>query len=152
MPAIRNSVKAIIIRDNQILTMKAKDADGPYYLLPGGGQHHGETMRQALARECIEEIGCHIQIEELLFIREYIGINHEFSEHDSDTHQIECMFRCRLLDNQEPKPGTNPDINQIGFEWLDLNIINKYRLYPKDLRTVFANLEHENRIYFGDIN
>lgn len=76
---IRNSVKAIIIKDNKILTMKGKDDDGFYYLLPGGGQNHGETMVEALKRECLEEIGCNVEVLHLQIIREYIGKNHEFS-------------------------------------------------------------------------
>ena len=42
--SIRNSVKAIIIKDEKVLFTKNKDKDGVFYLLPGGGQEHGENM------------------------------------------------------------------------------------------------------------
>ncbi len=31
-----------------------------YYKLPGGGIKEGETPEQAMQRECIEELGCHV--------------------------------------------------------------------------------------------
>jgi 8-oxo-dGTP diphosphatase len=71
--SIRNSAKAIIISSNKVLLTKNQDDDGIFYLLPGGGQEHGETIHKALIRECVEEIGEQVEIGELLHIREYIG-------------------------------------------------------------------------------
>lgn len=70
---IRNSAKAIIISGEKVLLTKNQDNDGYFYLFPGGGQEHGETIHQTLKRECIEEIGQQAEIGELLHIREYIG-------------------------------------------------------------------------------
>ena len=41
---IRISVKAIILSDNKLLLTKNEDEQGYFYLYPGGGQEHGETM------------------------------------------------------------------------------------------------------------
>ena len=54
---VRNSAKAVIIRDNKLLVLIKRDQDGPYAVLPGGGQRWGETLPDALMRECQEEIG-----------------------------------------------------------------------------------------------
>lgn len=59
---IRNSVKAIIIMNGEILLTKNQDPEGFFYLFPGGGQEHGETFHEALQRECLEEIGSSVQI------------------------------------------------------------------------------------------
>ena len=40
----RNSCKAVIIEDNQILTIKKIDGDEVYHVLPGGGQEFGEQL------------------------------------------------------------------------------------------------------------
>ena len=47
MNQIRNSAKAIIVKNGKLLTMKGIDNKGDYYLLPGGGQGFGETLQQA---------------------------------------------------------------------------------------------------------
>ena len=148
----RNSAKAIIIKNNKILTIKCKDPDGYFYLLPGGGQNPGETIHQALKRECMEEICCDIEIGKLKIIREYIGKNHEFAWFDSHVHQIEFMFLCKIAGNCVPKIGPSPDNCQVGIEWIELSDIHKYRLYPQSLRNKFAELEKNDRIYFGDVN
>ena len=61
MNGIRNSAKAIIIRDGCLLLVQNKDEEGDWYTLPGGGQNHGETLREALQRECQEKISVSIQ-------------------------------------------------------------------------------------------
>lgn len=88
MPPIRVSVKALILEKNKILMTRNRDAIGDWYLLPGGGQIHGETLLDALKRECIEEIGAEVEVGAIRLVRDYIGRNHEFSEHDGDAHQI----------------------------------------------------------------
>ena len=50
-----------------------RDRSGEFYLLPGGGQNHGETLKECLIRECYEELGVHVRVQKLLCTREYIG-------------------------------------------------------------------------------
>lgn len=45
MISIRNSAKAIIIKDGRILLTKNEDQFGTFYLLPGGGQEKGVSLR-----------------------------------------------------------------------------------------------------------
>lgn len=46
--AIRNSAKAVIMKDSRILLTKNTDRDGVFYLFPGGGQDHSETLAEAV--------------------------------------------------------------------------------------------------------
>ncbi|MEA1975825.1 MAG: NUDIX domain-containing protein, partial [Bacillota bacterium] len=96
---IRNSIKAIIINNNKILLTHNEYGGEQFYLLPGGGQNHGETIIDALKRECLEEVNSSVDVLRLRFIREYIGKNHQFASEDSDVHQVELMFECRLIDD-----------------------------------------------------
>lgn len=149
---IRNSIKAILIEKDKLLTIKCVDKLGIFYLLPGGGQKLGETMIDALKRECLEELGVEISVKDLRLIREYIGKNHEFKEEDKDVHQIEFMFLCSIKNNKKPILGKTPDSFQIGIEWLPLSEIEKYRLYPLSVRKILKNINKANKIYLGDIN
>ena len=150
---IRNSVKAIIINNNNTLLTKNKDNAGFFYLLPGGGQEKFEDIYEALRRECYEEISCDVVIKDIRFVREYIGKRHEFSEWDSDVHQIEYMFECSLVDNSIPCNGAIPDGMQISVEWIPLRQLNHVRIYPSVLKKVIhEDGTFENKIYLGAVN
>ncbi|WP_199613796.1 NUDIX domain-containing protein [Paenibacillus alkalitolerans] len=45
------------------------------YILPGGKQEFGETLEQAVCREVFEEVGISVNVDEFLFLREFIGAN-----------------------------------------------------------------------------
>jgi len=150
---IRNSAKAIIIQDGRLLAMKGQGCEGTFYLLPGGGQERGETLHEALRRECLEEANAEVVIGELRFIREYIGRNHEFATQDGEVHQVEFIFLCRLVKGCEVRMGSCPDNNQLGAEWLDLEHIERYRLYPCALGPLLRALPSQGvPIYLGDVN
>lgn len=150
---IRNSAKAIIIADGRLLTMRAKDAVGDWYLLPGGGQEPHESLEEALTRECLEEANVHVHIGPLRFIREYFFNNHEFAKEDPDVHQVEFMFVCTLERGEVPQIGHIPDKDQIGIEWLNLAELERYRLYPQTMRKYLMHIEDSNiPVYLGDIN
>ena len=153
MNPIRNSAKAIIIRNEELLAIEARDDDGLWYLLPGGGQDPGETLIKALIRECHEEIGTRVSPGDLIYVREYIGKNHEFVSTDSNSHQIEFMFACTISEVYIPKTGHSPDVPQIGVRWLPIKDLMSYRLYPLSLRSVLMESSVKTfPVYLGDVN
>jgi 8-oxo-dGTP diphosphatase len=154
---IRNSAKAIILDHNRevLLLTKNEDEEGYFYLCPGGGQEHGETLHEALKRECIEEAGYDVEIGELLYIREYIGKNHEYSTLDHHVHQVEFYFVCDLKDADNTyKEPTNPDSHQVGIEWVDINKLKDYRLYPNEIKKDIVRYfkKEKSPVYLGDVN
>lgn len=151
MKPIRNSAKAIIVQNGRLLLTKNKDDQGLFYLFPGGGQDKGEELKAAVVRECIEEIGCAAEVKDLLYIREYIGKNHEHAEWDSDVHQVEFYFECTIEGSAELSKGTNPDENQVGVEWIEINKLNEIRIYPKALVKQLMN-GVVKPCYIGDSN
>jgi ADP-ribose pyrophosphatase YjhB (NUDIX family) len=151
LPAVRLAVKAIIIRDHALLVLKNLDKQGEWYMLPGGGQEHGETIPDALRRECREEIGAEVSVGILCFVRDYIGRNHEFADEGDNAHQVELMFACELL--SEPGLGSNPDSMQIGIAWLNLHDLAHFRIYPRVLQHLLATeLPIAGPVYLGDVN
>ncbi|MEM0966005.1 MAG: NUDIX domain-containing protein [Verrucomicrobiota bacterium] len=153
MKWIRHACRAVIIRNHRLLAIKMCDRSGIFYVLPGGGQIHGETMREGLVRECREEINLDVRVGRLLYVREYIGRNHNFSKFHRDFHQVETVFSCSIPEDAEPSPGTETDRKQIGIEWLDLKTLTSVRFLPTDAVSVIQKeLELENDLYLGDIN
>lgn len=152
MDPIRNSAKALIIEDGKLLCTKNSDQFGIFYLLPGGGQEPGETLPDAVKRECREEIGAEIEVGDIVLIREYIGKHHAFAEWDAALHQVEFMFSCRLKPGTILQTGAVPDSMQIGYEWLDLKNIDHYRIYPERLKSALgADGTIQSPTYLGDV-
>lgn len=153
MRTIRTAARALIIHEAKLLAIKMRDQSGIFYILPGGGQQHGETLHQSLSRECLEEIGTEVKIGELLYVREYIGRNHEFRSSHKAFHQVENVFCCHLTNPQDVGSGSEYDKKQIGVEWLPLASIQEQRILPKVLKDYLTD-EGLAAIpqYLGDVN
>ena len=66
--SIRNSAKALVIKDGRILAVKIKDNNEEWYILPGGGQESEELLPEAVCREVAEETGIQVTADELVFV------------------------------------------------------------------------------------
>lgn len=148
MKPIRNSVKAVIIRDGRVLMVRCRDGGGEFYLLPGGGQRPRELMRETVVRECMEEIGCPVEPGPLLFVCEYVGER----EHgwEKALHQIEFMFRCFLPPGAEPAGGDAPDDVQTGVEWVPFGALDSLRHYPAGLAGALRDMDAAP-VYWGNV-
>jgi len=156
MERIRVSAKAVIISHARVLLCRNVDDKGDWYCLPGGGQRRGETLPQAVRRECLEEIGTEVQVGRLLFVRDYMAWNHEFAATDPHTHQVELMFACSVPAEYEPASGKAPDGWQTGVEWVTIASLVERRVYPSGLRELLAKLHagetRDHPVYMGDVN
>jgi len=64
---MRKRVRAIIFEgDNVILIKRMKPGRELYWVFPGGMVEEGENIKDALIRECKEELGIKIKVGELL--------------------------------------------------------------------------------------
>lgn len=151
---IRPAVRAVIVKSGKVLLVKLKDKSGDFFVLPGGGQKHGETMVETVRRECLEELGISIAPKRLCYVREYIGANHEFAQRHKYFHQIEIVFECELLDDSRLGAGTEEDHRQVGFEWVLIEKLPQTDIHPAMFKTFVKNgtLELPYGVYLGDIN
>ncbi|MCH4887858.1 NUDIX domain-containing protein [Acidaminobacter sp. JC074] len=141
---IRNAVKAVIIEEDKVLLIKHQ---GNYYTFPGGGQDHNESIHEALKRECLEEIGAQVEVNELIYITEYMADRHEGSIHQAGFHQVDLFFRCKRVSG-----FNNPveiDDTQVGFEWVDLDQLEAIALYPLAIRDRLMEVDDDKRFYLG---
>ncbi len=127
---IRTSAKAVIIRDGKLLAIKLNDGKEEWYSLPGGGQDVEEGLPQTVEREVREETGINIQCRDLLFVIEGI--------YGESFHRIDFVFLCDYL-GEAKNVSLHNDTNQIGFDWLDLSMLNRLPLFPSKLRRPIMN-------------
>jgi 8-oxo-dGTP diphosphatase len=152
IPPIRNAARALIMLDNNILLLrKAGYEDGERFALPGGGQDLGETLEQALHRECLEEIGTRVAIRDLVCVADC------FKPRDtsprSTRHLVEFLFTCTVPDGYSPTNGHHPDKHQVEVVWASLVELADMPLYPRSLAPYLRNVsESSATVYLGTID
>ncbi len=140
---IRNSAKALIIRDGKMAAVKLQDSDGVWYIMPGGGQETEELLPDAVSREVAEELGLRVEAKELAFVVEGL--------HGESFHRVDLVFLCEYLGEIE-NTVLHSDTNQVGVEWLDIATLNTSQLYPSKLRRQIMNLYEGKpyKVYLGN--
>lgn len=128
---IRNSAKALIIRDGKMLAIRISDGKEFWHIMPGGGQENGELLSEAVRREVAEELGLAVEPKELAFVIE--------GRQGESFHRVDLVFLCEYL-----RPIENADLhgdtNQVGVDWLDIATLNTSTLYPSKLRRPIMDL------------
>ena len=140
---IRNSAKALVIKDGKIAAIRIRDAEDEWYIMPGGGQEADETLAEAVCREVSEELGISVECKELLFVVE--GVRGE------NFHRVDLIFACEII-AENPDAVRHSDTNQVGIEWLDISTLNLQPLYPSKLRRQIMNYYEGKpyKVYLGN--
>lgn len=140
---IRNSAKALIIRDGKMAAIRIRDANEEWYIMPGGGQEPEETLQETVCREVSEELGINVKCKELLFVVEGV--------YGERFHRVDLIFRCEFI-NELPHIALQYDTNQVGVEWLDISTLNLQQLYPSKLRRQIMNFCEGKpyKVYLGN--
>jgi len=152
IPPIRNAARALILQGDKILLLRKDGYDtGERFALPGGGQDLGETLEQALIRECMEEIGTRVEIRDLVFVAD------AFKPRDTPPggtrHLVEFLFACTVPDDYVPVNGHHPDKHQVEVVWSRLDELADMPLYPRSLAPYLANSsEIAGSVYLGTID
>ncbi len=130
-------VRAIIIKDNKILTIKRTKPDATFWVFPGGGVEEGETNEKALIRECKEELGVDVKVDNL------------FLEMDSKTPktigQREYFYFCEIKGGKLGS-GDGPEfckntlyVGKFDIEWIDINNFKNIGLRPSEIKDLICD-------------
>ncbi|WP_171005607.1 NUDIX domain-containing protein [Bacillus sp. E(2018)] len=156
MNRIRSSVKALIIHDNHVLTIKKGNEDDIKYVIPGGGQDFNETLSNAVIRECLEELGVKVEVGPLLWVREFISKNHVENQKEEDQiHIVEHIFEAFLEKVPTRFQPLSPDSTQLEIQWLPIDRLSAYNYYPKEIIPLIQEKSHSKDseiTYVGDMN
>jgi ADP-ribose pyrophosphatase YjhB (NUDIX family) len=132
---VRSCAKAIVVHDGRLLLNQCRDeANGAYYALPGGGQNPGETLEEAVVRECLEETGYAVVPLRFAALFEEIIDDEDFRARFPEyAHRVVHLFIC-ALSGEEPEAPTEIDAVQTGCEWVRISKLNTIRLLPEVIR------------------
>ena len=107
----REAARAVVLdEDKNIALLHATATD--YYKLPGGGLDDDTDKIVALKRECVEEIGCEVEVlQELGIVNEWRKIY--------QIHQISYCYLAKVVGEKGTPDFTESEIAE-GFElsWL----------------------------------
>src|SRR5574344_578813 len=117
----RKVVRAIIIVDNNLVTLFRRKNNIEYYSLPGGGIKKNETPFEALHRELKEELNIKIKINKKAFIYE-------------NANQVETFYECDYLEGSFEIVGEekyrNSATNYYEIKFLPIREVDNYQLLP----------------------
>jgi ADP-ribose pyrophosphatase YjhB (NUDIX family) len=151
IPGIRNAARAVIVLDGRILLLRKQGGgQGERFALPGGAQNLGETLAQALNRECQEEIGTAVEIVRLLHIADFF--KHRDTDPPSRRHLLEILFECTVPSGYTPRSGYRPDKHQVEVVWIPVEDLPVIKLLPASLTAYLGeNSGNAAAVYLGEI-
>lgn len=130
---MRQAVRAIVIKDDQLLVMYRNKFGNEYITLPGGHVEPGETHVGALNREMAEETQLKLAKPKLVFI-----------EHAGDPWGDQYHFLCEYVSGE---PYLSSDSEEHAINKLGKNIHQPGWLKLSDIKTLpFRSTELKKHI------
>lgn len=105
---IEKNEKYLLIKRSEIKRGK-KNFYPSYWDIPGGTVEDGELPRQAAIRECQEEVGLKITVDQII---------HEDSNVDKDKVFTRLVYRGQLLENSEDLVITLDPQEHTDYRWV----------------------------------
>ena len=131
LAGIETIARGVCIADGKILLCRAKGGATTY--LPGGHIEFGETGREALAREVLEELGVTASVGRFLGV-----VENAFTQHGRPHAEINLVYAL-----EAGRPAGTPGVEKVAakedwieFEWRPLADLAAANLLPADFRSL----------------
>ena len=114
---------AVVIRDGRVLLTRRTEGQhlAGMWEFPGGKLEEGEPPEAAVVRECREECGIDVEVEDILDVT-----HHRYPEKDV----LLLFYRCRLV------AGEVRHLQVADHAWVAVSEIASFALPPADGRVV----------------
>lgn len=116
-------VRLILFKGKKVLLMH--DSSVGFYFYPGGHVEHGETIREAAGRECLEECNDEFIFKKILYIRDYF-------DKSKNEHALELFILGKLKNNRVDNSKDPSGRKTQSLEWFEVDNLPK-NLFPKTL-------------------
>lgn len=107
--------RAIVVENGKVLLIEVTYLNGiaddlarnenrkgydKHYLLPGGGVDEGETIKQAVVREALEEYGVNVEPVKY-FGRSYYTVPMNIDGADFKSNRVEYFYLCKVISDDK---------------------------------------------------
>ena len=120
-------VAAILINENKILCVQRAESKLPYiskkFEFPGGKIAAGETKKEALQRELVEELDINVKVGDL-----YLTVNHQYPDFELTMHSFIVKVESRKLtlnEHIDQKWLSKEELTALDWAVADLPIVHK---------------------------
>jgi 8-oxo-dGTP diphosphatase len=128
---LRVRVCGIVVSNDDVLMvhMKSPTREEPIWTPPGGGLEFGETLRDGVTRELLEETNLLVNPVRIMYTSEFIKAPY---------HAVEYYWYCEMVSG-ELQLGTDPEFaaeDQLlrSVEFIKLGSLADYPVFPEYLR------------------
>jgi 8-oxo-dGTP diphosphatase len=129
-----------IIRNNgKILLCRNVRKNAGYIYFPGGHVEFGETSREALIRELVEEMGVRVKSPN------YIGgVEHTFTQDGILRHELNVVYEVHL--DTEHVESHEPDT--VSFHWRREDELENETILPESLKQAVSTWLHDGKPFW----
>lgn len=136
LAGIETIARGVAIHDGKILLCKAKGGNSTY--LPGGHIEFGETGREALIREMVEETGLVVKTGRFMGVME-----NSFLQHGKPHAEINLVYEL-LIEEKDIEKAAKTKEDWIEFQWQPMENLKEANPLPKEvLKLAEKGLETE---------
>ncbi len=127
-PHIEIIARGLLLHEGRVLL--CRNVKHGYHYLPGGHVEFGESARNALDREMLEECGQGVVVGPLLLTSE-----EHFDDGKKTHHEINLVFHMEQLGGTPVPPERVLSIEEhIAFDWIELAQLPEATLYPHSIK------------------